>query len=75
MKFFYVIGVYTFCVGIHKTIWSLPSILKEVTRTVKEVVDIIDDAEENKMNEKEKLREYFEIKHKEQKRTMNRIGF
>ena len=74
MKFFYAIGVYTFCVGIHKTIRSLPSILKEATRTAKELIDIIDD-EENKTNEKEKVEEYFEMKHKEQKRTMNRIGF
>ena len=74
MKFFYCIGVYSFCVGIHKTIQSLPFALKEAARAVKQLCDVIDD-EENKTNEKEKHREYVEIKHKEQKRTMNRIGF
>lgn len=66
-KFFYVFGIYAFCVEVHRTICSMPKILdnaKMTVRQLKQLNNIIDGTE----LEKEKIG--FRPK-----KVVNRIGF
>ena len=66
-KFFYVFGIYAFCVEIHRTFRSMPKILdnaKTTARQIRQINDIID----GKETEKEEIG--FRPK-----KVVNRIGF
>ena len=50
-KFFYVFGVYAFCVEVHRTIYSMPKILdnaKITARQLRQLNNIIDGTEPEK---------------------------
>jgi len=66
MKFFYVIGVYAFCVTVHDIIHDIPHAMheaKETARNFRQIKDIVEGYEN-----KEENKEY-------RRGTVNRIGF
>lgn len=73
-KFFYALGVYTFCVGIHEgELSGIFDELKSIARNVCEIVDICRKTEKGKEYEKHK-----EIKQQTgftPKKVVNKIGF
>ena len=66
MKFFYYIGIYAFCVTVHKTINSIPDCLnaaRKAARQIKQIKDVCTDKDDEKS-------EGFKPK-----KVVNRIGF